>query len=70
MMDGLPLTKRQDFGLVQIQSICRRQHKSRLKTENCLFEVENIVGKRENAGYQHFLLFLRCFQKSFLLWVA
>ena len=29
--------------------------------------VENIVGKRENAGYQHFLLFQQCFQKSFLL---
>ena len=25
--------------------------------------VENIVGKGENAGYQHFLLFPRCFQK-------
>ena len=24
--------------------------------------VENIVGKRENAGYQHFILFLQCFQ--------
>ena len=22
--------------------------------------VENIVGKRENVGYQHFLLFLQC----------
>ena len=27
--------------------------------------VENIVGKRENAGYQHFLLFPQCFQKLF-----
>ena len=27
--------------------------------------VENIVGKGENAGYQHFLLFPQCFQKSF-----
>ena len=26
--------------------------------------VENIVGKRENAGYQHFLLFPQCFQKA------
>ena len=26
--------------------------------------VENIVGKGENAGYQHFLLFPRCFQKG------
>ena len=28
--------------------------------------VENIVGKGENAGYQHFLLFPQCFQKSSL----
>ena len=27
--------------------------------------VENIVGKGENAGYQHFLLFPQCFQKAF-----
>ena len=27
--------------------------------------VENIVEKRENAGYQHFLLFPQCFQKPF-----
>ena len=27
--------------------------------------IENIVGKEENAGYQHFLLFSRCFQKAF-----
>ena len=26
---------------------------------------ENIVGKGENAGYQHFLLFPQCFQKAF-----
>ena len=30
--------------------------------------VENIVGKGESAGYQHFLLFLQCFQKAFLSW--
>ena len=27
--------------------------------------IENIVGKGENAGYQHFLYFPRCFQKGF-----
>ena len=27
-------------------------------------KVENIVGKGENAGYQHFLLFPHCFQKA------
>ena len=26
--------------------------------------VENIVGKGENAGYQHFLLFSQSFQKA------
>ena len=26
--------------------------------------VENIVGKRENADYQHFLLFPQCFEKA------
>ena len=29
-----------------------------------LGRVENIVGKGDNAGYQHFLLFLQCFQKA------
>ena len=27
--------------------------------------VENIVGKGENAGNHHVLLFLDCFQKAF-----
>ena len=26
--------------------------------------VANIVGKGENAGYQHFLLFPQCFRKA------
>ena len=30
-----------------------------------LRRVENIVDKGENAGYQHFLLFPQCVQKSF-----
>ena len=28
----------------------------------------NIVGKRENVDYQHFLLFPQCFQKLSVLW--
>ena len=32
--------------------------------------VENIVGKWENAGNQHFLLFPQCFQKSFSVGVV
>ena len=30
-----------------------------------LGRVKNIVGKRENADYQHFLLFPQCLQKVF-----
>ena len=29
--------------------------------------VESILGKGENASYQHFLLFPQCFQKAFYL---
>ena len=32
-----------------------------------LYRVENILGKGENAGYQHFLVFPQCFQKSSFL---
>ena len=35
--------------------------------QNLIFfqgRVENILGKGENAGYQQFLLFPQCFQKS------
>ena len=34
------------------------------KLKFILGRVENMVGKGENAGYQHFLLFPQCFQKS------
>ena len=35
------------------------------KLKFILGRVENILGKGENAGYQHFLLFPHCFQKLF-----
>ena len=34
------------------------------KLKFVLGRVENVVGKGENAGYQHFLLFPQCFQKA------
>ena len=37
------------------------------KMRTSLFNrVENTVGKGENAGYQHFLLFSKCFHSLFL----
>ena len=41
----------------------RQQNKCDLNLKFALGWVENIVGK-ENAGYQHFLLFLQCFQMA------
>ena len=35
-----------------------------------LGRVENISGKGENVGYQHFLLFLQCFLKPSFLGVV
>ena len=32
--------------------------------KSVLDKMENIVGKEENAGYQHFLLFQQWFQKA------
>ena len=34
--------------------------------KNVSGRVQNIVGKIENAGYQHFLLFPQCFQRPLL----
>ena len=40
------------------------------KLKFVLRSVENILGKGENAGYQHFLLFPKMFSKAFFLRVV
>ena len=39
------------------------------KLKTVFGRIENNVGKGENAGYQHFLLFPQCFQKAAFKWV-
>ena len=56
-----------NFRPVQIESNCRRKIKVDPMAKFVLDKTENIVGKEENAGYQHFLLFSLCFQKDFSL---
>ena len=34
------------------------------KLKSALERVEHMEGKRENAGFQHFLLYPKCFQKA------
>ena len=47
------LTKQQNFTLVQIEIVCRRQNRCEWKLKFGLGREEDIVEKGENAGYQH-----------------
>ena len=58
-----PLPNEKKNGLAKIEKNCRRQNKCAYKMKFDLGRVENIVGKGENAGNQHFLLFPQCFTK-------
>ena len=50
--------------LVQIEAFANDKIKVTEKMKFVLEIVENIVGKGENAGNQHFLLFQQNFQKA------
>ena len=45
---------------------CRKQNKSDSKVEFCFWKGRKHFRNGENAGYQYFLLFRKCFQKTFL----
>ena len=61
MCISIPFTKRQYLSSVQFESI-RIRHFQGNSMMICVTDwVENIVGKGENAGYQHFVLFPQCF---------
>ena len=64
--NSLLFSKRQNFRPVQIEKIYRRKknHVAEKLKFDSVGRVENIVGKGENAGYQHFLLFAQCFRKA------
>ena len=57
-------TKELSLRLLQIETICRQQdnyHNATQKLKSVWERIENIVAKVENAGHQHFLIFLQCF---------
>ena len=64
----LTLYQTTKFRPVQIESICTQQDKCYQKLKFGLRKIENIMGKGENTGYQHFLLFPQCSQKLPFLW--
>ena len=65
MLIGKELTLSQETNLrpCEIQNICRQiQHTFGENELQLSDREENIVGKGENTGYQHFLLCPPCFQ--------
>ena len=59
---SLPNTKISDLSKLKASADDNVNVTKKLKIK--LGSVENIVGKGENAGFQHFLLFPQCFQKA------
>ena len=62
MFNSLPINKLLD--LSESKAFVDTKTNVTQKQKFALGMVENIVGKGENAGYQHFLLFPRCFQEA------
>ena len=66
MINSLPNNNFSDWS--KLKAICRQQIEMTQKLKFGLGRVENTVGKGENAGNQHFLLFPQCFQKATFSW--
>ena len=61
------LLNNKNFDRSKLKSFADDKLNLNKKSKLVLGRVENIVGKGENTGYQHFLLFQQCFQKASLL---
>ena len=53
------------LGLPRLKAFADDKSNVTLNIKVVFHWIENIVGKEENAGYQHFFLFPQCFQKTF-----
>ena len=58
----IPLPNTKILDLSKLKAIVDDELKVIPMTKFVLDKIENIVGKEENAGYQHFLLFPQRFQ--------
>ena len=65
-----PLPDEKNLGLPKLKAFADKKLNVAKMTFSLCDRVENTVGKEENAGYQHFLLFPHCFPKpSSLGWL-
>ena len=60
-----PFPKQQVLRLFQTERLCRGQFQLDENGRKFCKQVENTVGKEENARYEQFLLFPQCFQKTY-----
>ena len=65
LINSLPNDRIVDF--LKLKAFADNKITATQKLKFALGRVQNIVGKGENAGYQHFHLFPQCFQKATLL---
>ena len=59
-----PLPNDNILGLPKLKAFADNKIKVTENLKFVLWRIENIVGKGENAGYQHFLLFPQCLLKA------
>ena len=62
-----PLPNDKILGHSKLKALQTKKLKVIQMAKFILDKTGNIVGKEENDGYQHFLLYLQCFQYAFSL---
>ena len=60
-----PLLDDKVLGLQKLKAFADDKSNVTQSIKVVFHRIENSVGKEENAGYQHFVLFPQCFQKAF-----
>ena len=60
-----PLPDDKILGLPKLKAFADDKLNVTQNLKDVFHRIESIVGKEENAGYQHFILFPQCFQKAF-----
>ena len=60
-----PLPDDKNLGLPKLKAFADDKSNVTQNIKVVFHRIEKIVGKEENAGYQHFLLFPQCFHKAF-----
>ena len=60
-----PLPDDKILGVPKLKAFADDKLNVTLNIKVVFHRIENIVGKEQNAGNQHYLLFPQCFQKAF-----